>query len=210
MDSAKQLIDYENGLIKLLDPPFDDSLWYGYISAYPQGIRENGGQYTHAAIWYIKALFKMGKVDEAYNLFKMINPVEKCIKTENVLKYKGEPYVLPADIYSHKNYKGRMGWNFYTGSAGWCYRLIVEDICGIKLINNSLVITPVIPSELKYLNISYRYKSSVYNIMITKSDSEKMLVDGVEVVNGNNIPLKDNGKTTEIIITVKDKTKDEN
>ncbi|MGI6701688.1 MAG: GH36-type glycosyl hydrolase domain-containing protein [Christensenellales bacterium] len=199
MQSAMTLVDYENGLIKLLDPPFDDKNWYGYISAYPKGVRENGGQYTHAAIWFIKALIKSGKTEEAYSLLKMINPVAKCVKAENVTKYMGEPYIIPADICSH-THKGRMGWNYYTGSAAWCYRLILEDICGIKLINNCLVINPNLPKSITHMNIDYRYKNSLYKIMLMEDKANSMTVDGVEVINGNKIPLSDSGKTIEVII----------
>lgn len=203
IESAKSLIDYNGGLIKLLDPSFDDKIWYGYISAYPRGIRENGGQYTHATIWYLIALIRIGQVDEAYALFKMINPVNKLRDKDNILMYKGEPYAMPADIYSHIKHNGRMGWNFYTGSAAWTYKLILEEFVGVKLENNNLVLRPNLPEELNYINVDYRYKSSVYKIKIRKGDKNSMQVDKVEIVNGNTILLKDNGKVINIDVIIK-------
>lgn len=192
LDTCKGLIDREKGIIKLLYPTLTDKNRLGYISDYPQGVRENGGQYTHAAVWYLIALCKAGRQDEAYELFCMINPAEKCASKEGNERYKGEPYVLSGDVYSHKEYPGRCGWSWYTGSAAWAYRLITEEFFGLKRRGNLLYIEPKLPKKLNESTLFYRYKSSIFEIKYIIGSENKMTVDGVEC---DYISLKDGVKS---------------
>lgn len=122
------------GIIKLLDPPFENGdLEPGYIKAYLPGVRENGGQYTHAAIWVIIALCSLNLNDKAISLYKMINPIEHSNSMDKALKYKAEPFVIPADIYGASNLLGRGGWTWYTGSSSWFYKAGIEHILGLKI-----------------------------------------------------------------------------
>ncbi len=128
------LIDKENGLIKLLDPPFENGrIEPGYIKSYLPGVRENGGQYTHGAVWAIIAETLLGFGDKASEMFKIINPIEHTRTKESTNKYKVEPYVVSADVYSSKNLAGRGGWTWYTGSSGWLYTAGIEYILGLKI-----------------------------------------------------------------------------
>ena len=152
------LIDKENGIIKLLDPPFyKTKLEPGYIKSYLPGVRENGGQYTHAALWVIYAYTKLGFGDKALEYFRMINPIEHARTKDEARKYKVEPYSIPADIYSAENLAGRGGWTWYTGSSSWFYKIGLENILGFKIQKNKLTINPCIPKEWKEYSIKYRY-----------------------------------------------------
>lgn len=179
------LVDKDNHIIKLLDPPFDKSLNNpGYIMNYPKGIRENGGQYTHATAWYIMALLKTGNFDKAYEYFQMINPINRSLTKDDVMKYKVEPYVIAADIYSAEGYEGCGGWTWYTGSAGWFYRVGIEEILGLKRNGQKLMINPKLPKHLRNVKIIYKYQESIYNIEIIVGDKNKLVV--------NDKPQKDN------------------
>lgn len=165
LDTAAKLVDRDAGIIKLLYPPLDKDNYLGYISAYPKGVRENGGQYTHAAIWYLIALARTGRQDEAYELFRMINPVAKCADSSKDAMYKGEPYVFAGDVYSNEENYGQMGWSWYTGSAAWAYRFVVEELFGIRRRGEKLLIEPKLPKALYESVVNYRYKDSVYSIV---------------------------------------------
>lgn len=191
------LIDRENGIIKLLDPPFDKGkLEPGYIKAYLPGVRENGGQYTHAAIWVIIAEALLGFGDKATELYRMVNPIEHARTKEACNKYKVEPYVIPADIYGCNNLAGRGGWTWYTGSSSWYYKAGIEYILGLKIKNGYLSIEPCIPKDWKEYSIRYKWKNSVYNISVKNSNNKNSGVEKV-VVNGavseNKIRLEDDG-----------------
>ena len=161
------LIDTENGIIRLLDPPFNKTkLEPGYIKAYLPGVRENGGQYTHAAMWAIIAFAKLGFGDKALEYYRMINPIEHTRTKEATIKYKQEPYVIPADIYGANNLVGRGGWTWYTGSSSWFLNAGIENILGLKVENEMLKIEPSIPGKWEEYSIKYRYKTSIYNIKI--------------------------------------------
>ena len=161
------LIDKENGIIKLLDPPFEKGkLEPGYIKSYLPGVRENGGQYTHAAIWVIIAQTLLGFGDKALELYRMINPIEHSRTKEASNKYKVEPYAMPADIYGAGNLVGRGGWTWYTGSSSWYYKAGIEYILGLKIEKEYMQIDPCIPKEWKEYEIKYKYKSNLYNIKI--------------------------------------------
>ena len=197
------LIDKENGIIKLLDPPFNKSkLEPGYIKSYLPGVRENGGQYTHAAIWAIIAEAILGFGDKAEEYFKMINPIEHTRTREEANKYKVEPYVMPADVYGSGNLAGRGGWTWYTGSASWYYNAGIEYILGFKLRKDILRLEPNIPSSWKEYQIRYRYKSSVYNLKIKNPNGKNNGIEQV-IVNGQKLEKKeikliDNGKINDI------------
>jgi cellobiose phosphorylase len=166
----KQLVDRNHGLVKLLAPPFDQSdLDPGYIRGYVPGVRENGGQYTHAAIWAAMAFAAMGDSARAWELFGMINPVNHSGSREAIAVYKVEPYVMPADIYALAPHTGRGGWTWYTGSAGWMYRLIVESLLGLHLEIDKLHFTPCFPADWPGFKVHYRYRETVYHITVLQS-----------------------------------------
>jgi cellobiose phosphorylase len=180
----QRLVDRKYGLIKLLTPPFDkSSLDPGYIRGYVPGVRENGGQYTHAAIWAAMAFAAMGDSTRAWELFRMINPVNHALSSEAVVTYKVEPYVMAADIYAVAPHVGRGGWTWYTGSAGWMYRLIIESLLGLRLEVDTLHFAPCFPADWTEFQVHYRFQETVYHIKVLKSakeDSERnMTVDGI-------------------------------
>jgi cellobiose phosphorylase len=183
MASAYQyLVNKDAGIIQLLEPPFDtSSLNPGYIKGYVPGIRENGGQYTHAAIWMIMAFAKRGDNQKVWELLSMINPVNHAKTPQKVAVYKVEPYVIAADVYGGTQHAGRGGWTWYTGSAGWMYRLITESFLGIQRKGNQLEFIPCIPAAWAYYKIQYRYMNTLYHITVTqdKNAGEMMIaVDG--------------------------------
>jgi cyclic beta-1,2-glucan synthetase len=169
--SQRLLIQHEPPLALLLTPPFAHSLPDpGYIGAYPPGIRENGGQYTHAAAWSVIALTLLGQGAEAAALFSILNPVTRTRTPADVQRYKVEPYAVAADIYSVEPHAGRGGWTWYTGSAGWMYRAAVEWMLGFHVQGTSLLLTPCIPAWWPGFQISYRYRSSRYEIVVENPD----------------------------------------
>jgi len=189
LKTAESLIDTEAGIIKLLSPPLKENSGIGYISAYPEGVRENGGQYTHAAIWYLFALTRIGRQDDAFELLNMINPVEKSRDEAREKMYRGEPYVLAGDVYSNAENYGRMGWSWYTGSAGWAYRLIVEEFYGLKRRGKKLYIEPHLPKKLSSSVLSYRYGESVYSIEYLTDEKFSVEVNG-DILAENYITLE--------------------
>ena len=190
MDSLENhLVDRENGIIKLLDPPFaKGKLEPGYIKAYLPGVRENGGQYTHAAIWVIIAEALLGFGDKALEFYRMINPIEHSRTKEASNKYKVEPYVIPADIYGAGNLAGRGGWTWYTGSSSWFYKAGIEYILGLKIEDGYLRIDPCIPKDWKEYSMQYKWENSVYTIKVSNPNNKntgvtKVLLNGIEVEN---------------------------
>lgn len=161
------LVKRDEGLIKLLTPPFDEGdLEPGYIKSYVPGVRENGGQYTHAACWVVMAFALLGDGDKATELFDLLNPINHAKTHIELSKYKVEPYVVSADVYSVEPHIGRGGWSWYTGAAGWMYRIGIEYILGFKKNGESLIIDPCIPKEWTGFDIKYKYKDTLYNISI--------------------------------------------
>ena len=205
MESVKKyLVDKENQIIKLLSPPFKGGkINPGYIMKYPEGVRENGGQYTHASIWVIIALCMIGMIDDAIELIEMINPISHTENKIGVNKYKIEPYVIPGDIYSNKYMAGRGGWSWYTGSSSWYYKVCVEHILGIKRKGNKLYLPENIPTKWNKFEIQYRYKTNIYNIKVEKiaefRDKRVIIYNG-EKINENFIELKDESKIENIEI----------
>ena len=153
-----RLVRRDHALIQLLDPPFDKSaLEPGYIRGYVPGVRENGGQYTHGAIWTAMAFAELGDSARAWELTSMINPVNHARTPEAAAAYKVEPYVVAADVYALAPHTGRGGWTWYTGSAGWMYRLVVESLLGLRLEGDRLRIAPCLPPEWTGFTLRYRY-----------------------------------------------------
>lgn len=156
-------------LIQLLDPPFDKSrLEPGYIKGYVPGVRENGGQYTHAAIWATMAFAMQGDRERAWELFAMLNPIHHGSRPGNIAVYKVEPYVIAADIYAAPPHVGRGGWTWYTGAAGWMYRLILETLLGLHLEVDRLRIAPCVPDEWETYKMHYRYRETLYHITVSR------------------------------------------
>ena len=182
-----RLVRHDAALIQLLDPPFDTSAMDpGYIKGYVPGVRENGGQYTHAAIWTAMAFAAMGDSARAWELLTMINPVNHAKTAAGVAVYKVEPYVVTADVYAVAPHAGRGGWSWYTGSAGWMYRLIVESLLGLRLEADKLHFAPCLPAHWKEFKLHYRYRETFYRIVVTQAagttqrTAVHVTVDGVE------------------------------
>ena len=181
------LIDKENGIIKLLDPPFENGkLEPGYIKSYLPGVRENGGQYTHASCWAIIANAILGFGEKAFEMYRMINPIEHSRTKEASNKYKVEPYVIPADIYGIGNLAGRGGWTWYTGSSSWYYKAGIEYILGLKIEKGYLKIEPCIPREWKEYQIQYKLKGATYNIKVKNPNGKNTIEKGKSkiIING--------------------------
>lgn len=185
MDSVYEfLVKQEHGVIQLLDPPFDTSnLEPGYIKGYVPGVRENGGQYTHGAIWVAMAFAQLRDTKRAWELCSMINPIEHSKTAALMDVYKADPYVMAADVYSCAPHAGRGGWSWYTGSASWMYRLIVESLLGFTLTGNTLQIKPLLPPEWKAFKLHYRFGKTMYHIKVVQAAAganKEVLVDGVQ------------------------------
>jgi cyclic beta-1,2-glucan synthetase len=161
------LVRRDDGLLLLFTPPFDQTpLDPGYIKGYPPGIRENGGQYTHAAIWSVLAFALLGDGDRASELFSMLNPISHSRTPAGADRYKVEPYVVCADIYDAPGHVGRGGWTWYTGSAGWMYRGALEWILGFRLQGATLLLDPCMPKAWPRFEISFRYHSARYDVTV--------------------------------------------
>ncbi len=192
----KRLIRRDAGLIQLFDPPFDKSpLNPGYIKGYIPGVRENGGQYTHGAIWTAMAFAVMGDSERAWEMFTLLNPVNHGGTPQQIATYKVEPYVVAADVYGVAPHTGRGGWTWYTGSAGWMYRLLVETLLGVNREGDQLRLVPCLPKNWPSYKIHYRYRQTVYHITISRLDADStgtnsLSLDGKER-SGNTIPLVD-------------------
>ncbi|SHK33607.1 GH36-type glycosyl hydrolase domain-containing protein [Tepidibacter formicigenes] len=190
------LVKKEEGMILLFTPPFENSdLHPGYIKGYVPGVRENGGQYTHAATWVIKAFALMGDGDKAWQLYNSINPINHTRTTIECSTYKVEPYVMAADVYAVNPHVGRGGWTWYTGTAGWMYRVGIEDILGFIKRKDKLIINPCIPKDWNEYSIKYRYKDTKYNITIKNPDRVNKNVKNINLdgkkLKDNSIPLVD-------------------
>ena len=205
-EADKRLVSDKDMLIKLLTPAFDkSSLNPGYIKGYVPGIRENGGQYTHAAIWMIMAHAKAGNTKRAWELMNLVNPIRHADTEAKMSLYKAEPYVVAADIYSVPPNNGRGGWTWYTGSAGWMYQLVIEWLFGIHLEGETLKLAPCMPAEWKSFSIDYRHHTSLYHIVLSNSEAGQrdmvLTIDGIRK-EGGVIQLVDDGAkhTIEILL----------
>jgi len=198
-----QLIRRDAGLALLFTPPFDRSEPDpGYIKGYPPGVRENGGQYTHAATWSVIAYALLGQGNKAWGLFSLINPINRTSTRADVHRYKVEPYVVAADVYSVPPHVGRGGWTWYSGSAGWMYRAGLEAIVGFRVQGASLLMTPCIPEIWPRLEISFKYRSARYEILIdnpmrVSRGIAQAELDGEPLPSTSQmrIPLTDDGNT---------------
>jgi cellobiose phosphorylase len=192
----QHLVRPEAQLIQLFDPPFDkSSLNPGYIKGYIPGVRENGGQYTHAAVWTVMAFALLGENDHAWELFGLLNPVQHGGTPRQIATYKVEPYVVAADVYAVAPHTGRGGWTWYTGSAGWMYRLLVETLLGVNLEGDQLRLTPRLPKNWTTYKIHYRYRQTVYHITISRlptaaAGADQLFLDGAELA-VKTVPLVD-------------------
>ena len=181
----RRLVDRDAKIVRLLDPPFDTSeLNPGYIKGYVPGVRENGGQYTHAAIWAAMAFAEMRDNRRAWDVFNLINPIHHARTPDGAAAYKVEPYVVAADVYAVAPHAGRGGWTWYTGSAGWMYRLILEYLLGIQVRNGKLHVTPCLPPDWKGFTVRYRYCETDYMITVQQTSDDSIAtgvsLDGID------------------------------
>ncbi len=202
------LVRRADGLVLLFTPPFEDTpLEPGYIKGYLPGVRENGGQYTHAAIWSAIAFAALGDGDKAVELFAMLNPINHASTEAGVQRYKVEPYVVAADVYAEPPHVGRGGWTWYTGSAGWMYRAGVESILGFRLRGARLVVDPCIPRAWHGFEMVFRYRSARYDIVVENTQGvsrgvSSVEVDGVSLDGELGIMLADDRKTHRVRIVL--------
>jgi cyclic beta-1,2-glucan synthetase len=210
MDAVRTfLVARGSQTLLLLSPPFDKSAQEpGYIKGYPPGVRENGGQYTHAAVWIVMALARLGSGDEATEFFHMLNPVNHGRTAADVSRYKTEPYVMAGDVYATPPHAGRGGWSWYTGSAGWMYRAGIESILGLRRRGESFVVDPCIPSSWPDYRIIWRFGASRYEITVSNPTRRcrgvtTATLDGAPVSAGA-IPLIDDGRTHDVQIVLGD------
>jgi cellobiose phosphorylase len=206
---AARLVRAKDGLVQLLDPPFDrKGPNPGYIAGYVPGVRENGGQYTHSAIWATMAFAALGDPQRAWSLMNMINPLHHGRTAAEVNLYKVEPYVVSADVYSVAPHTGRGGWSWYTGSAGWMYRLVLESLLGLRLETTEggalLHIEPCLPPDWTSYSVDYRFRDTTYRLRIAQGDpaaaaTTQVLLDGA-AQDGSAVVLVNDGKPHEAVV----------
>ena len=208
MDAVRtSLIARGSQMLLLLNPPFDRSAQDpGYIKAYPPGVRENGGQYTHAAVWIVMALAKLGSGDEATEFFHMLNPINHGRTAADAARYKAEPYVMAGDVYGRSPHAGRGGWSWYTGSAGWMYRAGVESILGLRRRGDTFVVDPCIPSSWPEYSITWQFGETRYEIAVSNPARRcrgiaTATLDGAPV-NATAIPLVNDARTHTVKIVL--------
>ena len=206
MDAVeKRLVRADDMLIRLFDPPFDKGvLQPGYIKGYVPGIRENGGQYTHAATWVALATALDGRGDRAMALWNLINPIYHATTAKAVQQYKVEPYVVAADVYGAAPNTGRGGWTWYTGSAGWLYRVAIETLLGFQLRGDALRLAPCIPRSWPKFELRYRHGSSTYRILVdnaagTGRGVRSIELDGERMPN-DSLPLSDDSRQHDVVV----------
>jgi cyclic beta-1,2-glucan synthetase len=210
MDAVRtSLIARGSQTVLLLNPPFDRSAQEpGYIKGYPPGVRENGGQYTHAAVWVVMALARLGAGDEAAEFFHMLNPVNHGRTAAEVFRYKTEPYVMAGDVYARAPHAGRGGWSWYTGSAGWMYRAGIESILGLRRRGERFVIDPCIPSSWPEYRITWQFSDTRYDITVYNPARRCRGVAGATLdsapVDAAAIPLLNDGRTHDVQIVLGD------
>jgi cyclic beta-1,2-glucan synthetase len=214
MDSVRtHLVRRAARVILLLDPPFDRSAQApGYIKGYPPGVRENGGQYTHAAAWLVMALARLGSGDEAAELFHMLNPINHTRTSADVARYQGEPYVVAGDVCAHPEHAGRAGWTWYTGSAGWMYRAGLESILGLRRHGASFEMDPCIPASWPEYAITWRIGRTRYDISLANPERRcrgiaSAQLDGVPV-DPRAMPLIEDGAVHELRLVLGERSAD--
>jgi cellobiose phosphorylase len=207
MDSLyAKLVRKDLGIIQLFDPPFDHSdLDPGYVKGYVPGVRENGGQYTHAAVWSVMAFAAANDPTRAWELFDFINPVRHGDSPSAIGTYKVEPYVIAADVYTNPQHAGRGGWTWYTGSAGWMYRLITESLLGLRLEVDRLTFAPCLRPGWQLLQIHYRYRETFYHITLNRAAGGNSILhitlDGAQLPD-NILPLSDDRKDHNVTVEI--------
>ena len=206
MRSLEQYLVREGArILPLLTPPFDKTPNDpGYIKGYLPGVRENGAQYTHAALWAVLATALQGDGERAFELFQMINPLQRTRTPEEVVVYQLEPYVVAADVYTVEGHVGRGGWSWYTGSASWMYRVGLEAILGFTKRGDRLSLEPCVPAAWPGFSLTYRHGSTTYTIVVerpqaARKGNQQVLLDG-RMLEGETIPLVDDGATHEVVI----------
>ncbi|MBP5515615.1 MAG: hypothetical protein J6X86_01575 [Bacteroidales bacterium] len=193
-ETDQRLVNREHEIIQLLTPAFHNSQPSpGYIMNYPVGVRENGGQYTHGAMWYIMAQLKEGRNDMAYFLYSLINPIHRTQTLADVLKYKVEPFCIAADIYSNPQHPGRGGWTWYTGSASWAYKTGIENILGLQKHGNTLTFNPKVPTDWPSFTIRYRFGKTVYVLKYSQNNS-------ADRASQTTVELVDDGQEHEVVL----------
>ena len=206
----RRLVRRDLAIVQLLDPPFDKTnLNPGYIKGYVPGVRENGGQYTHAAVWAAMAFARLGDKQRAWELLEIINPINHSLSADAIATYKTEPYVVAADVYAVAPHGGRGGWSWYTGSASWLYRLMVESLLGLDVADGRLRISPCVPVDWSSYSLDYRYKSSNYHIVVEQQSASNevtessisLRLDGVLQSDGS-AALRDDGQSHRIDIQI--------
>ncbi len=204
---SENLVNEADQLVLLFTPPFDNTeLNPGYVKGYLPGIRENGGQYTHAAVWAAMGFAAHGDGDQAFKLLSILNPINHARSKKEALVYGVEPYVIAADVYSNPAHVGRGGWTWYTGSAGWYYRALTESILGIYREGSHLRIAPCLPQSISEFQIDYKFGSSLYKIQVKRGASEqaqvaRIAMDG-QTLENSIIPLRDDGKTYHVSVVL--------
>jgi cyclic beta-1,2-glucan synthetase len=208
MDADRaHLVRREAQIVLLLTPPFDRMEHDpGYIKGYLPGVRENGGQYTHAALWTVIALARLGLGDAAMELFHMINPINHSRTPEGLQRYRVEPYAVAADVYAHPMHVGRGGWTWYTGSAGWMYQAAVGSLLGLERHGVTFSVDPCIPAMWPTYSLDWRHGESRYHIVVQNPEHQyrgvrSVALDGVDV-DPRAIPLRDDGGNHEVIVVL--------
>jgi cyclic beta-1,2-glucan synthetase len=191
----EHLVDREARLVRLLAPPFDHGPQDpGYIKGYLPGVRENGAQYTHAAVWGVLARAMAGDGEGALELFQMLNPLNHARTAAEVATYKVEPYVVAADVYTAEGQRGRGGWTWYTGSASWMYRVGLEAILGFTRRGDSLQLLPCVPAAWREYAIDYRFGGSLYSLRVVRGGGAPGITLDGGSIEGSAIPLVDDGR----------------
>jgi cyclic beta-1,2-glucan synthetase len=186
--SEEQLVRPEDALMRLLWPPFDTTLPDpGYIRAYPGGIRENGGQYTHGVLWTVQALTLLGEGDRAVALLSLLNPIHHASTRPLAERYQVEPYVVAADVYDAPGHVGRGGWTWYTGAAGWMYRILIEHVLGVRREGQRLAVDPCVARAWKAFEVTYRDGEGEIHILVENPDGVEHGVRRVEI-DGRELP----------------------
>jgi cyclic beta-1,2-glucan glucanotransferase len=208
MDAVRaHLVRRDAQIVLLLTPPFDRTAHDpGYIKGYLPGVRENGGQYTHAALWSVMALARLGQGDEAMELFHMINPINHMRSAAGVERYRAEPFVVAADVYAHPMHVGRGGWTWYTGSAGWMYQAAIQSLLGLRRQGRTFTVDPSIPAMWPGFTIDWTIGETRYRISVSNPDHRSRGValashDGV-AVDPRAIPLQQDGRTHRVEVVL--------
>ncbi len=201
----RHLMRRDAHVVQLLDPPFDISRpTPGYIQGYVPGVRENGGQYTHAAVWVALAWALLGNADRAWEVFEFIDPLRHGASAGGIAVYKVEPYVIAGDVYARAPHTGRGGWTWYTGSAGWLYQVLLEALLGVERCGSQLRIRPLLPAHWPGFELNYRYGTTVYEIACQRAASSAdagVTIDGAAAADGA-IPLRDDGRIHAVVVRI--------